>query len=70
LSDIYGDADRTLFGHSRALTTVLALSNVDSPRVLGTLGPYFHDLARRGDLVFGVLTGLKVYRLGPDPRGE
>jgi hypothetical protein len=70
LSDIYSDGDRTLFVHSRELTTVLDLSNVDSPRVLGTIGAYFHDLARRGDLVFGVLTGLKVYRLGPDPRGE
>lgn len=31
--------------------------------MLGTIGGYFHDLTRRGDLVFGVMTGLKVYRL-------
>jgi hypothetical protein len=64
MSDIYGDDTATLFVHSRGVTTVLDLSNIDSPRVLGTIGEYFHDLARRGDLVFGVMTGLKVYRLG------
>jgi len=43
---------------------VVDLSSVESPRVLGTIGADFHDLARRGDLIFGVLNGMKVYRLG------
>ena len=64
LSDICSDGDRTLFVHSRGVTTVFDLSSIESPRVLGTIGAYFHDLARRGDLVFGVMTGMKVYRLG------
>jgi hypothetical protein len=64
LSDICSDGDRTLFVHSRGLTTVFNLSSVESPRVLGTIGAYFHDLARRDDLVFGVMTGMKVYGLG------
>ncbi len=64
LSDVYSDGDRTLFVHSSGVMTVLDLSSIDSPRVLGTIGAYFHDLARRGDLVFGVMTGLKVYQLG------
>lgn len=63
LSDIYSDGDRTLFIHSSGVMTALDLYNIDSPRVLGTIGEYFHDLVRRGDLVFGVLRGLKVYRL-------
>ncbi len=70
LGDICSDGDRTLFIHSRGVTTVLDLSDIDSPRALGTIGEYYHDLARRGDLVFGVMTGLKVYRLGAGPRGE
>jgi hypothetical protein len=70
LSDVCSDNDRTLFVHSRGVTTVLDLSNIDSPRVLGTIGEYFHDLVRRGDLVFGVMTGLKVYRLGSGPQDE
>lgn len=70
LGDICSDGDRTLFIHSRGVTTVLDLSDIDSPRVLGTIGEYYHDLARRGDLVFGAMTGLKVYRLGADSRGE
>jgi hypothetical protein len=69
LSDVCSDGDRTLFVHSGGVTTVFDLSNIDSPRMLGTIGAYFHDLARRGDLVFGVLTGLKVYRLGAGPEG-
>jgi hypothetical protein len=71
LSDIYSDGERTLFVHSTpGVTTVLDLSNIDAPRVLGTIGEYFHDVVRRGDLVFGVLRGLKVYRLGAGPRSE
>jgi hypothetical protein len=50
--------------HSRGLTTVVDLSSIESPRVLGTIGAYFHDLARRGGLIFGVLNGMKVYTLG------
>jgi hypothetical protein len=64
LSDIYSDGDCTLVVHSRGLTTVVDLSSIESPRVLGTIGAYFHDLARRGDLIFCVLNGMKVYRLG------
>jgi hypothetical protein len=65
-ADICTNDGRTLFVHQRGVTTVVDLSNIESPKVLGTIGEYFHDLARRGDLVFGVLAGLKVYRLGAD----
>jgi hypothetical protein len=70
LSDVCSDGDRTLFVHSRGVTMVFDVSNIDSPRVLGTIGEYFHDLTRRGDLVFGVMSGLKVYRLGAGARDE
>ena len=69
-ADICTNDGRTLFVHQRGVTTVVDLSNIESPKVLGTIGEYFHDVARRGDLVFAVLTGLKVYRLGADPRRE
>ena len=52
------------------LPLTIDLSDIESPKLLGTIGEYFHDVARRGDLVFAVLTGLKVYRLGADPRRE
>lgn len=67
------DDNRTLFAFSRGGTTVLDLSNIDSPRVLGTIGALFHGCAaRRGDLVIGAVVpaGLKVYRLGADARDE
>ena len=69
-ADICSNDGRTLFVHRRGVTTLIDLSDIESPQLLGTIGEYFHDVTRRGDLVFAVLTGLKVYRLEADPSRE